>query len=159
MSPTSGKQTQETAEQRVEEEALRVAKSIQTPGQTKEQTRLIAKGIEKGIALYKQQQSAKLRERDKQRKKAAKLKARESAEAHEPEAAAEFRDDYPALRPTLWLMAVLFGFGGGAHLLRWFWSAPLTVGDLVIAPVWSVPAATGGFALSAWLVWLARRLD
>ncbi len=59
-------------DQRIQEEALRVAKSIQVPGQTKEQTKLIAKGIEKGIALYKQQQSAKARERDKARKRAGK---------------------------------------------------------------------------------------
>ncbi|GIU31812.1 hypothetical protein TUM4433_23950 [Shewanella schlegeliana] len=34
-------------------EAMKVAKATQKPGQTKEQTKLIAQGIEKGIAEYK----------------------------------------------------------------------------------------------------------
>ncbi|WP_105902522.1 DUF2956 domain-containing protein [Vibrio gangliei] len=51
-----------------QQEALAVAKSIQKPGQTKEQTKLIAQGIEKGIALYKKQHKEKLREADKLRK-------------------------------------------------------------------------------------------
>ncbi len=36
-----------------QQEAMKVAKATQKPGQTKEQTKLIAQGIEKGIALYK----------------------------------------------------------------------------------------------------------
>lgn len=51
-----------------QEQALKVAKGSQKVGQTKEQTKLIAQGIEKGIAEYKKQQSKKMRERDKQRK-------------------------------------------------------------------------------------------
>lgn len=39
-----------------QQEAMKVAKATQKPGQTKEQTKLIAQGIEKGIALYKKQQ-------------------------------------------------------------------------------------------------------
>ena len=42
--------------------AERVAKSIQKPGQSKDQTKLIAQGIEKGISEYKKQQ--KIKERD-----------------------------------------------------------------------------------------------
>ena len=49
-------------------DALKVAKGIQKPGQTKEQTKLIAQGIEKGITDYKKQQGKKLRELDKKRK-------------------------------------------------------------------------------------------
>ena len=44
------------------EEALKMAKATQRPGQTKEQTKLIAQGIEKGINLYKKQQKVKSRE-------------------------------------------------------------------------------------------------
>jgi len=51
-----------------EEEALRIARATQSPSQTKEQTRLIAQGIQKGIDLYKRQQKAKARELDRQRK-------------------------------------------------------------------------------------------
>lgn len=50
-------------------EALTFAKGRQKKGQTKEQTKLIAQGIEKGISDYKKQQKAKARERDKLRKK------------------------------------------------------------------------------------------
>jgi hypothetical protein len=53
----------------VQNEALRIAKGTQKKGQTKEQTKLIAQGIEKGISEYKKQQKVKARDRDKQRKK------------------------------------------------------------------------------------------
>jgi len=49
-------------------QGMKVAKSIKKPGQTKEQTKLIAQGIEKGISEYKKQQSKKARTRDKDRK-------------------------------------------------------------------------------------------
>ncbi|MEI8634145.1 DUF2956 domain-containing protein [Vibrio sp. PP-XX7] len=51
------------------QEAMKIAKATQKPGQTKDQTRLIAQGIEKGIALYKKQQKEKQRQADKDRKK------------------------------------------------------------------------------------------
>lgn len=60
--------------QETEADALKVAKSIQKPGQTKEQTKLIAQGVEKGISEYKKQQKIKARERDKQRKQQLKSK-------------------------------------------------------------------------------------
>jgi hypothetical protein len=51
------------------EEADRIARGTQRPGQTKEQTRLIAQGIQKGIEQYKRQQKAKARELDRKLKK------------------------------------------------------------------------------------------
>lgn len=60
--------------------AIKVAKGTQKSGQTKEQTKLIAQGIEKGIAEYKKQQSKKLREIDKQRKRKIKQPQNESNE-------------------------------------------------------------------------------
>ena len=53
------------ATQGVEKAAMDIAQGIQSPGQTKEQTRLVARGIEKGIAQYKKRHSAKERELDK----------------------------------------------------------------------------------------------
>ena len=47
---------------------MKIAKGTQKPGQTKEQTRLIAQGIQKGIDQYKKQQKAKARELDKKLK-------------------------------------------------------------------------------------------
>ncbi|GGP93579.1 DUF2956 domain-containing protein [Shewanella ulleungensis] len=54
--------------------AQAMAKATQKPGQTKEQTKLIAAGIEKGIAEYKKREKAKSRERDKARKQRLKAK-------------------------------------------------------------------------------------
>ena len=50
-------------------ESLRLARANQAPGQTKEQTQLIAQGIQKGLAEFKRAQKAKQREADKARKK------------------------------------------------------------------------------------------
>ncbi len=51
-----------------QEQAMKIAKGTQRPNQTKEQTKLISQGIEKGISEYKKQQNKKARERDKVRK-------------------------------------------------------------------------------------------
>ena len=48
---------------------MRIARGTQRPGQTKEQTKLIAQGIQKGIEQYKKRQNAKARELDKKLKK------------------------------------------------------------------------------------------
>ena len=44
---------------------MQIAKSIQRPGQTKEQTRLVARGIEQGVEQYKKRERAKAKERAK----------------------------------------------------------------------------------------------
>lgn len=64
---------QKVSEQTVVD-AMGIAKATQRPGQTKEQTKLIAQGIQKGIDQYKKQQKAKQRELDKQKKKQIKEK-------------------------------------------------------------------------------------
>ncbi len=51
-----------------QEESLKMAKATQRPGQTKEQTKLIAQGIQKGIELYKKQQKERSRELNKKLK-------------------------------------------------------------------------------------------
>ncbi len=56
-------------------EAMKAAKATKKPGQTKEQTKLIAAGIEKGIAEYKKQHKNKARDRDRTRKQDIKSKA------------------------------------------------------------------------------------
>lgn len=56
--------------EQTQSEAMDIAKSTQKPAQTKEQTKLIAQGIAKGIDLYKKQQKAKQRELNKAIKKA-----------------------------------------------------------------------------------------
>ncbi len=55
--------------QQTQEEALKIAKGTQRPAQTKEQTRLIAQGIQKGIDLYKKKQKEKTRDLSRKIKK------------------------------------------------------------------------------------------
>jgi hypothetical protein len=63
--------------QETKDEAIRIARATQRPGQTKEQTKLIAQGIQKGIDIYKKQQKAKARELDRKLKSLAR-------QQHEP---------------------------------------------------------------------------
>lgn len=63
------KKHKETISQATQDEALAMAKKVQKPGQTKEQTKLIALGIQKGIAEYKKQAKSKQRNADKAKKK------------------------------------------------------------------------------------------
>lgn len=67
MSRYSKKQT---VSPETQSESLKIAKGTQRPGQTKEQTRLIAQGIQKGIDQYKKKQKAKARDLDKRLKSA-----------------------------------------------------------------------------------------
>lgn len=57
-----------------QDDAVKAAKATQRPGQTKEQTKLIAQGIEKGIAHYKKQQKEKSRELNRRLHKASQVK-------------------------------------------------------------------------------------
>lgn len=63
---------------------MKVALATQKQGQTKEQTKLIAQGIEKGIALYKKQQKEKSRQADKAKKRALQLKRTAQNREEEP---------------------------------------------------------------------------
>ena len=62
---------------------MRIARGTQRPGQTKEQTRLVARGIQKGIEQYKKQQNARARELDRKLKKVKQQIS--SPEVHETE--------------------------------------------------------------------------
>lgn len=62
------------------DEALAIAKKTQKPGQSKEQTRIIAQGIQKGIAEYKKSAKAKLRQADKAQKKQKKQKQSQNSQ-------------------------------------------------------------------------------
>lgn len=71
----------------VQAESTRIANGIKKPGQSKEQTKLIAAGIEKGISEYKKQCKAKVRQLDKQKKQ--KLRSNKAAVEQEVEIANE----------------------------------------------------------------------
>lgn len=107
MSRYSKKQAVSPETQR---EALQIAKGSQRPGQTKEQTRLIAHGIQKGIEQYKKQQKAKARELDK-RLKTVRLKAAPVSEAEAQERIVYRQHWMP------WSLLVVTWLGVGFYLL------------------------------------------
>ena len=102
--------TEENISKETKAEALKIARGTQKPGQTKEQTKLIAHGIEKGIADYKKQQKGKARERDKLRKK--ELKAKK----HKTEEKPEFHEE-PASTRLPWILLVVSWLSFVTYLL------------------------------------------
>jgi hypothetical protein len=150
MSQRKPESFEDRTEQRLHLEALRVARSTRAPGQTKEQTRLIAKGIEKGIALYKQQQSAKTRERDKARKKALRLRAQDAART-DGTSLADSGVGLSSPNPALIVSGVLFAIAALLHLVRYLLGCELIVGSYPLPVLWSLPIALVTAALAAWM--------
>jgi hypothetical protein len=99
-------------------DALNIAKGIQKPGQTKEQTKLISQGIEKGIALYKKQQKAKSREQDKQRKQT--LKAKEKANSEIVDDVIENKEGSHFLTYLPWGLLIISWVAFGSYLQMLF---------------------------------------
>jgi len=88
-------------------QAALIAKGTQKPGQNKEQTKLITAGIEKGIAQYKKQHKAKMREQDKLRKKrdkASTIQADDTEVDHAP------KNNAQSKLPWLLLLVSWLGF-------------------------------------------------
>jgi predicted PilT family ATPase len=95
----------------VEAQSMKMAKGTQKIGQTKEQTKLVAQGIEKGIAEYKKQQGKKLREIDKQRKQKIKLRELDNTETQE-----EAPSHYP-MHYLPWVLLGLSWLGFSAYIV------------------------------------------
>lgn len=94
-------------------EALKIANATQRPGQTKEQTKLIAQGIEKGISLYKKQQKERARESSRKLKKASsEPQDSTGTEDHEMTERIVYRQHW-----LPWLLLILSWLGWGAYLL------------------------------------------
>jgi len=93
------------------DESLRIARATQRPGQTKEQTRLIAQGIQKGIDQYKKQQKAKARELDKRLRKA---RAAQPDPAQTPPVA-----EAPRQGKLAWILLTASWIGFGLFVLLW----------------------------------------
>ena len=142
----------------IPDEAMAVARSIQKPGQTKEQTKLIAQGIAKGIELYKRQQSAKSRERDKSRKRF--LTSRHAEPSALATETGRGSSSHPLYRPALLLTLCggLFLFMSAVHVIR------LVAGWDVVLGSWPIPAGASLIAavllagLSVWCFLSARQL-
>ena len=97
---------------KVKNDAMKIARGTQKPGQTKEQTKLIAQGIQKGIAQYKKQQNEKARERDKKHKKAAaRHNSNTEVAAKLAESAAEKSNKLP------WMLLLLSWLGFAAYIV------------------------------------------
>jgi len=142
------------AEQNIELAALQMARRVQTPGQTKEQTRLIAQGIAKGIALYKRQQSEKAREREKARKKLLKQRMITAGAEHEAPCAA--RTDRPfSLRAVTWSAGVWLG--AVAIILLGSVVAGVTVGTWTVPAGWLLVIGAVSGALAVWLFLVGLR--
>lgn len=89
-----------------------MAKATQRPGQTKEQTKLIAQGIQKGIDEYKKQQKVHARAADKakkQRLRAERIAPTEEVSTPEPQASAAPSSSW---LPWALLIVSWLGFAG-----------------------------------------------
>lgn len=95
-----------------EEEAYKIAMGIQKPNQSKEQTKLIAQGISKGIDLYKKQQKAKAREQDRNRKKTLRQRDQENA----PQQAEPVHSNAGMARQLPWWLLVISWLGFALYL-------------------------------------------
>ncbi|QUM76689.1 DUF2956 domain-containing protein [Moritella sp. 24] len=100
----------------VQTESTRIANGIKKPGQSREQTKLIAAGIEKGIAEYKKQHKAKARQLDKQKKQ--KLKASTAAAAQESEAKIDIEQTKSSSSRLPWALLALSWAGFAGYLIQ-----------------------------------------
>jgi hypothetical protein len=71
--PATQKSKQKKDARDIRAEALKIANSIKTEGQTPVETKAIANGIQRGMALFLRQQSEKTRDLDKRVKKVKQL--------------------------------------------------------------------------------------
>ena len=95
-----------------QDEALKIAKGTQRPAQTKEQTRLIAQGIQQGIDLYKKQQKEKARELNKRLKKISRQKEQAVESDDDTHGIIVYRQHW-----LPWLLLVLTWLGAGVYFL------------------------------------------
>jgi hypothetical protein len=98
--------------QETQDEAMLIAKKTQKQKQTKEQTRLIALGIQKGIADYKKSAKNKQRQTDKAKKKRQKT---------EPETDLPTTEEQPTDQPKNtailpWSLLVISWLGFAAYI-------------------------------------------
>jgi hypothetical protein len=109
--------TKNRASDKTKDDAVKIARGTQRPGQTKEQTKLISQGIQKGIEQYKKQQNAKARELDKRLKKTAinnSSKKPSTGNAHEP---VVVKTNY---LPWVLLIISWLGFAAYLVLMKYF---------------------------------------
>ena len=107
------KKSYQKPSQQTQEEALKIARGTQRPAQTKEQTRLIAQGVQKGIDLYKKQQKEKARDLNRKLKKISSQKEQSiESEDHELHERIVYRQHW-----LPWLLLFLTWLGVGIYCL------------------------------------------
>ncbi|QXC34107.1 DUF2956 domain-containing protein [Aeromonas sp. FDAARGOS 1407] len=101
-----------------QQEAMKIARANQKPGQTKEQTQLIAQGIQKGIDEYKKQMKARAREANRQKKQQAKARQQQSENQLDEQDESLELVEVTRQHPLPWALLVLswLGFAAG-----WLW--------------------------------------
>ena len=112
------KKQQQTSTETIDD-SMKIAKAIHKPKQTKEQTKLIAQGIQKGIAEYKKQQKAKARELDKLKKQLEHQKKTQHAQ-EQSNASTEVEGNKNNHCPSQWLpwgLLVVSWFGFALSLI------------------------------------------
>ncbi len=97
-----------------QDEALKLSKGTQRPAQTKEQTKLIAQGIQKGIDLYKRQQKEKARDLNKKLKKTSRQKESVITTADDEQAYIIYRQHW-----LPWLLLIMTWGGIGIYCFQY----------------------------------------
>lgn len=101
-----------------QQEAVKIARANQKPGQTKEQTQLIAQGIQKGIDEYKKQMKARAREASRQKKLQSKAKQSQGTPLPEDQDDQIEVVEVTRQHPLPWVLLGLSWLGFAA---AWFW--------------------------------------
>ena len=160
MSSESRKERfQEQAGRNIDAAALRVARSVKAPGQTPEQTKLVAQGIAKGIALYRKQQNEKAREQNRQRKRMLKQREREAAQtAQDKEAESESPAVPRGAVAVVWASGILFAFMAVLHILQSALGVSVIINGWTMSVGWSVTGGVLAAAFAGACFWVAQSL-
>ena len=147
------------AERNIDAAALRVARSVRAPGQTPEQTKLVAQGVAKGIALYRKEQNEKARERERQRKRTLKQRERELTDDAQDNASMPDGGTVPdAALAILWIAGVLFAVVAALHVLRFVLGVSVVIGGWSMPVWWSLPGCVLAAAVAGTCFWGGKRL-
>ncbi|WP_421202408.1 DUF2956 domain-containing protein [Aeromonas enteropelogenes] len=101
-----------------QQDAMKIARANQKPGQTKEQTQLIAQGIQKGIDEYKKQMKARAREANRQKKQQAKARQQQNENLRDEQDEPLELVEVTRQHPLPWVLLVLSWLGFAA---AWLW--------------------------------------
>ncbi len=143
---------QQQALDQLSKEAMGIAKSIQRPEQTKQQTKLIAQGISKGIEIYKKQLKEKNRHLDREKKKV----ARKSVELEKHQILLQTETKHEISKKISLALAVCGAFFGIAAILMFglfVFNVDITIANYLFSPTIFIAAVIPLVGLSVWMFW------